>query len=1786
MEEIEEELLRDPTATLGLGGSDSTPKQQVQKAPQVQEQEEEEEDFDFLDTIGDIALAPFRGLEGTLNGVYNLADMAMFDVLPDLDTRFLGRSKTTAGSLVEGISQFAFGFGPIFGAAGKIGALAKAGTVARGVAAGAVTDFVAFKGQEDRLSNLIQQFPELQNPVTEFLAHDANESEVEGRLKNVLEGLILEGAIGGTVTLFMKSLRALKAGKKVRDVDGGGADEVNKATSDSLGGGKALASIKSDAELDRFYYGERAKYSNVLGLDQERRIIKMDFPVSVRGETINIKELQKRLDDAIAKEDFEEANDLQFYLNNANKKIKKRMDKYVKEEGIDLKEVGLDGVDLSTIDFQPKLKELDFKGDIAEPGLSRRSGIFAGRIDDKTKDFLLKGTQAVESGKPFQTGGTIDPSVPQAATVGRTLDQLAVNADTPEVQNLAKNLKKIIKDQDDLDVVVNYKPDVEGDPTTVRGDVGDKGSIAGVYRPSTDRVELYAGADEQTLVHEMLHGVTAKKINSWVSQGGKKRSTVLSNIDNVINNKAAPKPIRELAKSFKIASEKVGKEYEFKGADPFDPEGAKGIYGFKDLDEFLVAAFADLELQRILRRIPADDQRNIFQKIVDAVAELIGAIRGKEGSTLLDKVIRDSAQIISASRGSYVGKAKLVAEGRYYQEVSKFGKSVTSSELDEFRTQHKITEIKLKKTGAHPTQRDITKATYEKIKQFLKEGFTIDFGAGKNIAVKAGIKADSFEPFPEKGFEPTFKDSSKIPSNSYDNVINNAVLNVVPQDIRDNLVREIGRILKVGGKAFINVRGKDVFNSKHTVISKENMEVIVDSTGAYQKGFTKEELVGYLGEVLGDGFDVKVSTKFGTVAAEVTKRADEGLASVKRPSELPDFKSKIETDPEWQQWTNAVRRGEKPRLPRMEMTGDIDSVHTILTEKYKNNPELVKNLDEPPNFHDEDLNTIVRDFAQKSIKDQREIAINAEIFKDVLTDSTEKLMKIVDDFDKTESIQSEAALRNQLSEVVEIYDYYRQMGKETALTLAMRRSKNPISRKIGLETSEMQNSALVKEFLNNNSGGMSAKKAVKLIKDVYNPTNPDKTLKGMLNVAKKTQGNKLLDATIEYWTNSILSGPRTQAVNFLGNLMTQVLTSLEMTAGAAIQGNMPLAKAAFASVFDVILLKEAWSSATKTLITGKEVLDIGSRSFESNMQSIGKAIDFSKEGNIDKNTINLLGSFINLPARGLLTGDELFKQLSFRRAARLKATMDAFNLGLKDSKEIADYVEGKIEKIVTTGGQVMSQESLIREGAAQADKLGLIGKPNTKKRADYIKKYVDDNFDEDAAALAQYSIEEARYYTFTKELEEKTIAKSLQNTTNNIPMLKFVLPFVRTPANILSFALERTPFAASVKIPGTDTVMSFPGLRSEALSLREGMKSNDPLLRAQTTGKLITSVTTLGLFMDMVTNNNNIFPVVTGAGPRDDRQRNMLEQTGWRPYSIKIGDTYYSYKRLDPIATLLGISADMNEMMKESDQYDEEGVEMLFMATATALARNVSNKSFLAGVQMWSEAMNDPDRFGKTLGRNYAGSFVPNVLSQMQDYDKQPLREARTWADAAMKKLPGGRDMLDPQRNLLGEEKIVDYGTMGFINPVATSEDKSDIVLEELASLKHGFRHPSSRILQGNLNLLDYVNEQGRTAHDRRLDLLQTVRVRGRTLRQTLSKLIKSSKYQKLAGFSSEVGLPSPRVQEITKVLRKFKDLANRKMYKEFPDLVSQKNNITRALQLNKQGVNRQEVLELLQQTN
>jgi hypothetical protein len=137
---------------------------------------------------------------------------------------------TAGGGVVRKIAQFLTGFIPANKAmkALKIGStLAGAGTIARSAAAGALADFTVFDGQEGRLSNLVQEFPALQNPVSEYLAADPNDSQIEGRFKNAMEGLGL-GAIAEGLGLGLRTVRASRMARQAAKESGiiGKAKEV------------------------------------------------------------------------------------------------------------------------------------------------------------------------------------------------------------------------------------------------------------------------------------------------------------------------------------------------------------------------------------------------------------------------------------------------------------------------------------------------------------------------------------------------------------------------------------------------------------------------------------------------------------------------------------------------------------------------------------------------------------------------------------------------------------------------------------------------------------------------------------------------------------------------------------------------------------------------------------------------------------------------------------------------------------------------------------------------------------------------------------------------------------------------------------------------------------------------------------------------------------------------------------------------------------------------------------------------------------------------------------------------------------------------------------------------------------------------------------------------------------------------------------------------------------------------------------------------------------------------
>jgi hypothetical protein len=127
------------------------------------------------------------------------------------------KPKTLAGNVTEGVSRFITGFytpSKILKGVGLSGGFIATGL--RGLSAGAVSDLTVFDPNEGRLSDMLVEFdsPLLNNAVTQYLATDEEDTEMEGRLKNVLEGML----IGGPLEILF-GIKAFKKAKATQNFD-------------------------------------------------------------------------------------------------------------------------------------------------------------------------------------------------------------------------------------------------------------------------------------------------------------------------------------------------------------------------------------------------------------------------------------------------------------------------------------------------------------------------------------------------------------------------------------------------------------------------------------------------------------------------------------------------------------------------------------------------------------------------------------------------------------------------------------------------------------------------------------------------------------------------------------------------------------------------------------------------------------------------------------------------------------------------------------------------------------------------------------------------------------------------------------------------------------------------------------------------------------------------------------------------------------------------------------------------------------------------------------------------------------------------------------------------------------------------------------------------------------------------------------------------------------------------------------------------------------------------------
>ena len=652
------------------------------------------------------------------------------------------------------------------------------------------------------------------------------------------------------------------------------------------------------------------------------------------------------------------------------------------------------------------------------------------------------------------------------------------------------------------------------------------------------------------------------------------------------------------------------------------------------------------------------------------------------------------------------------------------------------------------------------------------------------------------------------------------------------------------------------------------------------------------------------------------------------------------------------------------------------------------------------------------------------------------------------------------------------------------------------------------------------------------------------------SVLALARGYRSGNALVEYWMNSILSGPVTHAVNISSNMITALYLPAERALGASLRMDFTTAGNAFRQYIHMYQQSaDAWRMAKMAFKMDDNILEsVGTVEKSGQVRAIS-AKNFGKDENsLGGTALNYMGSFFNLPTRFLTAEDEFFKQLNYRSNFMTELHIEGMSRFGGDAQKAAKWARDTFDRVVTDG-QLYAEGNVLKKAYAEADRQIAAKALDPDDRMDFVMKFMGDeaNWDPALGALSQRALEKARYATFSTPLTKDPtaplptrLAARVQDMANNHPMLRFAFPFIRTPTNLLNFTLERT------------IGPSFLNTRQAFGEYSKMLQHQDASVRADAMGRLAISASAAFLVGTAAMSG-----MITGGGPKNKGERDMKIQAGWQPYSIRVGDRYYSYKREDPFASIMGIIADIAEGYKYMDERSIDGLDKAMNTVVLAIARNITNKTYLTGITNIANATSNPEQFGQNLVNQYVSSLVPfsSAMSQSTSTiaNDPVMREVRSMVDAVQAKIPFLAENVAPQRNILGE--VVTRPTAlgpDILSPMVYTEVKDDLILQEFNMLGHGFTPPKPQ--RGALDLTQFKTRGGQQAYDRWLELHGSVRVGGRTLRDALLKEIKSRSYQQLSPLTTD-DYDSPRIRQLREIISDYRDAAYKQLLKESPEL-------------------------------
>lgn len=398
----------------------------------------------------------------------------------------------------------------------------------------------------------------------------------------------------------------------------------------------------------------------------------------------------------------------------------------------------------------------------------------------------------------------------------------------------------------------------------------------------------------------------------------------------------------------------------------------------------------------------------------------------------------------------------------------------------------------------------------------------------------------------------------------------------------------------------------------------------------------------------------------------------------------------------------------------------------------------------------------------------------------------------------------------------------------------------------------------------------------------------------------------------------------------------------------------------------------------------------------------------------------------------LLTGEQRFfpkptEKLATKSASKLAAFLPTRRL----------VAEDEFFKTIAFGAKIRA----VAYRRAKAD--GLSGKKMDEKIAEIVKN--PELYPEEYAEAWN----EAKYRTFTDS--PGSITKAIDKIRKAIPLKLgyYVVPFLNTPVKILKAAMERIPVTGEISL---------------AIKASRGLKGKEV---SEEIGKLIPSHLIAIPIVALARSG-----LITGAGPSKKEEKNVWLKTH-QPYSVKIGDAYYSYERFDPISSIVGMVADFSML----DMTEENQDQALEIATriGNSIKQNILNKSFFTQLDALVSAAQEPGKYGERFIANIAGAAVPNIVARGAESVDPYVRERGSFKEIIQARVPGASKDLFPKRDIWGQP--IERGKTGIaasISPVRVGKISSEKADKVLNDLKMSVGDPSREIFKVKLNAQQY----------------------------------------------------------------------------------------------------------------